>query len=59
MIKSGRKNGFKWKQREEFTEERIDDLDIWDDHEYRVSCKGLDTIEDDSHAEERCICVVW
>ena len=52
------KTGFKWKHREELSEERIDGLDIWDKHGCRVSCKGLYMLEDASHVEERRICIV-
>ena len=40
-------------------EERIDGLDIWDDHGHRVSCKGLEILEESSHAEEKRRCVIW
>ena len=45
LLKSGIKHGFKWKQREEFMEERIGVLNIWDKHGFRVICKGLDMLE--------------
>ena len=44
---------------EEFTEERVCGLDIWDKHFCRVSCKVLEMLEDAYHVEERKNCVVW
>ena len=41
LMKFGRKSGFKLKQREDFTEEHIGGLDIWDKHGRRGSYKGL------------------
>ena len=35
LLKSDSKYRFKWKQREDFMEERIDSLDIWDNHGLR------------------------
>ena len=33
-------------------EEHIGGLDVWDEHGRRVSCMGLDMLEDDFHAVE-------
>ena len=59
MLKSGRKYRFNWKQREDLMEECIDSLDIWDKHGCRVICKGLEMLEEASHVEERCSCIIW
>ena len=59
MIKSVRNIGFKWKQMEDLIDDSIGSLDIWYKHECRVSCKSLDNIEEDSHAEDRLIIVLW
>ena len=48
LLNSSIQSGFIWKQREEFTDERIGDLDIWDNHGCRVSCKGLEVLDYDS-----------
>ena len=50
LLMFGSNTGFKWNQREGFTEERIDGLDVWDDCSRRASFKGLEIIEDDFHA---------
>ena len=49
-MKFSSNTGFKWKWREGFLEECISDLDIWDEHGCRVSCKGLKILEDDFRA---------
>ena len=59
MLKSGSKSGSKCKQVEEFMEERIYGLDIWDKCGHRVICKGLKMIDDNSNVEERRIFVIW
>ena len=58
LLKSRRKYEFKWKQKDELTEERIVGLDIWGKHGHRVICKGLEMLQEDYHVEERRICVV-
>ena len=47
MIKFGINTRFRLKERGQLTEERIVVLDVWDDHGRRVTCKGLDMLEDD------------
>ena len=44
---------------EELTVERIGGIYVWNKHERRVSCKGLDMIEDALHKAERRSDVVW
>ena len=51
--------GFKWKKREDFTEDCIGGLDIWDENGRKVSCKGLQMLEGDFCVVERHICVLW
>ena len=40
-------------------EEHIGGLDIWDEYGGKFSCKGMEMLEDTSHAEERHNCVEW
>ena len=40
-------------------EQCIGDLDIWDEHGCRVSCKDLEMLNDAYHAQERRRFVVW
>ena len=44
LLKSRRKYEFKWKQKDELTEERIVGLDIWGKHGHRVICEGLEML---------------
>ena len=39
LLKPGKKDGFKWNQREEFMEDRIGSLDIWYGYGRRVRYK--------------------
>ena len=41
LLNYGSKTGFKFNHREEFVEERIFGLDIWDNHGRRVSCESM------------------
>ena len=59
MLNYGSNTGFKWKQREELTEERIYGLNVWDKHSRRVTCKVMGIIEGAYHVEERHRCVIW
>ena len=59
MIKSVINIGFKWKQSENSTDGSIGSLYIWYEHDCRVSCKGLDINEGDSHAQNILIIVLW